>query len=157
MILTDADLIAGVRDPRVRAKLFAHRSSIGSRVAVRLNLNYAVKGVAIQTVHTKPSPTSRALGYDAAVTLSNASFLVDEAARSQIAAGAHKRPMAAVVGLLSEAPHSLLGTALRFNPKTTRLFVREDDGRAVKSAEEVTVFNTRVYARGQIVYWEDNQ
>lgn len=157
--ITDQDLMDSVRERRVRAKLFAHRLvSEGTRVAVRLNLNCQVikadKIFSIQTIHSKPSPKSRALGYDAAVTIRNASFMVDQKARAAIASGRKtKMPMAAVLGDLCHSAPLLEGVEVRFNPKTSHLFTRVDDGRAVRSADEVTVFNTRAYARGGLTYW----
>jgi hypothetical protein len=157
--VTDTDLLDGVRLQRVRDKLFLQRGAPeGTRVAVRLNLNYRIKkhgrSYAIQTIHAKPSPRSRALGYDAAVTVREATFVVDQHARASIASGrAHKMPMAAVVGDLVHAYGLLEGVELRFNPKTSHLFVRVDDHRAVQAAEEVTIFDTRAYARGEITYW----
>lgn len=158
--VTDADLLTGITSIRVSDKLFAHRAvPEGTRVAVRLNLNCRIRkngiSYSIQTVHSKPSPKSRALGYDVAVTIRDADFMVDQKARAAIATGReHKMPMAAVIGKLSHTAPSLDGVELRFNPKTSHLFIRADDNRAVKSADEVTVFNTRAYARGNITYWD---
>lgn len=160
--LVDRDVQDARLDPRVRGKLFANRTApAGLRVAVRLNLNNRVRkdglSYSIQTIHGKPSPRARALGYDLAVTLRKAEFRVDEAARVLIAQGHNKFPMAAVVGDLSHEPHRLDGVEIRFNPKNTRYFERVDDGRPVATAEEVTVFNTRVYARGELTYIPGDQ
>jgi len=155
--LTDRDLLEARFESRVRGKLFAHRTApAGLRVAVRLNLNNKVrKGgqtFAIQTIHGKPSPRAHALGYDLAVTLTEAVFHIDQEGRQRIAEGAHKFPMAAVVGNLCHDAADLTGVEIRFNPKTTRYFQRVDDGRPVATAEIVTIFNTRVYARGSLTY-----
>jgi len=154
MILTDNDLLNARLGARVRNKLFAHRMSPeGVRVAVRRNLNCSVKGISVQTIHRK-SPTGRALGYGAAVTVRNASFMVDQIGRADIASGrTSKRPMAAVIGDLTHDTPRLEGVEIRFNPKTSHLFVRADDGRAVQTADEVTIYNTRAFARGNITYW----
>lgn len=158
--VTDTDLVEAVRDKRVLGKLFAHRGAPdGLPVAVRLNLNCRVrkdnKVYSIQTIHSKQSPHSRALGYDTSVTIRSAIFMVDQAARAAIASGRiQKMPMAAVLGHLSHSLPNLEGIEIRFNPKTSHLFTRADDGRAVKSADEVTVFHTRAYARGEVIYWD---
>jgi hypothetical protein len=65
--------------------------------------------------------------------------------------------MAAVVGDLRQIEPSLEGVVLRFNPRSTRHFQRVDDGRSVTGAEEVTIFNTRAYARGKITYLEGRE
>jgi hypothetical protein len=147
--------LEGKLPARVRRKLFAHKTAPeGSRVAVRLNLNVKLGDIHIQTVHASGKPTARALGYGIAVTVRDAEFFVNQATRAEIASGrSHKQPMAAVVGNLIHCPPSLEGVPLRFNPKTSHLFVRVDDGRAVRFVEEATIFDTRVYARGGIKYW----
>jgi len=156
------DMLASIRAERVRKKLFANRSvNEGRIVTVRLNLNYKVKGedgirYSIQTIHDGKSPTGKVLGYDSAASLKRAVFVVDQEARARIAGGAHKFPMAGVVGQISHEPPSLDGIEVRFNPKTSHLFTRVDDGRAVYFADEVTVFHTRVYARGELRYWGDS-
>jgi hypothetical protein len=154
--ISDDDLRT-IRAKRVQAKLFAHRAMLaGIRVSVRQNLNHRVKKnketFSIQTVHNGSTPRGRVLGYDGAVTVRNATFFVDQAARASIASGHTKFAMAAVVGELMHCEASLAGVAIRFNPKTTQHFSRVDDGRPVEAADEVTVFNTRAYARGIIKY-----
>ena len=157
MLPVSDDDMASIANTRVKNKLFAHRNLEGT-VAVRLNLHHRLRKFNetfhIQSVHAGASPRGRVLGYDHAVTVRNASFYVDASAQRHIAAGAHKRPMAAVVGTLSKDEPTLEGVAIRFNPRTGAHFVRVDDGRAVLSAEEVTVFDTRAYARGDIRYQE---
>lgn len=153
--ISDQDLLI-LRSKRVRNKLFVNRLYYGESVAVRLNLNYRVrkdgKVFSVQTIHCS-TPTGRVLGYDHSATVRNATFFVNQAARARIAGGRHKHAMAAVLGDLADTKPSLMGVEVRFNPKTSHLFTRADDGRAVKSAEEVTIFNTRAYARGTIEYW----
>lgn len=100
--LSDDDLLK-IRAKRVQAKLFANRSLIeGTRVAVRLNLNFRIKKdgqtYAIQTIHSGHTPRGRVLGYDSAVTVRNATFYVDEPCRLSIELGHTKFAMAAVVG-----------------------------------------------------------
>jgi hypothetical protein len=128
----------------------------GTRVGVRLNLNLLGRTGgkhAIQSIHDK-SWGGKVVAYDGAVTLKNPKFNVSQAARSHIAAGrAHKSPMASVDGELSHKPHSLEGVEVRFNPKTSHLFNRADNGWAVKSADEATIHGHRAYVRGNIEYW----
>ena len=157
MITLSDDDLNTICASRVKAKLYAHRRAPErTLVAVRLNLNCRVSkhGVtyAIQTVHRGGSPHGRVLGYDHTVTVREAAFYVNQPSRASIAAGHAKFAMAAVVGKLVYGAHSFEGIAVRFNPKETEHFVRVDDGRAVTTAEEVTIFNTRAYARGAIRY-----
>ncbi len=160
MIPVTDEAMQTIRAKQVRRSLFANRTAKPSnRVSIRLNLNYKVTGTdgerySIQTIHNSEFPRGRVLGYDSAATVVGADFIVDQQARAQIATGRHKFPMAGVVGFLHQVPPSLDGVEIRFNPKTSHLFTRVDDGRAVKSADEVTVFHNRAYARGRITYWD---
>ncbi len=159
MVLTDEDVLAAKLPPNIRSKLFLNRElPLGMLVAVRLNLNGRVrKGnaqYALQSVHKGLSWRNRVVGYDAAVTVSQAAFLVGKEECARIAAGGRKFPMAAIVGCI-EPTGVLEGVEIRFNPKTLKQFVRVDDGRPVRSADSVTVFNTRAYARGNITYWPE--
>jgi hypothetical protein len=156
--LTDHDLLS-IRADRVRRKLFLNREAPqNTRVAVRLNLNYRIRkgseSFSIQTIHNG-KPTGRVIGYDHSATVRRASFFVNQDARTKIASGHTKFAMAAVIGEIAHIDASLDGIEVRFNPKTGPLFVRVDDGRAVKGAEEVTIFNTRAYARGILTYWDE--
>jgi hypothetical protein len=154
--LRDEDIEQAKLPSNVKEKLFHNRNlPNGTKVAVRLNLNGKVDNYFLQTVHNK-SASGTALGYDGAVTVRNATFQISQRARELIATKKeNKFPMAAVVGSIVQKPADLSGTEIRFNPMQSHLF--EDlDGHAVRSAEEVTVFNTRCYARGRIVYWEES-
>lgn len=145
----------------ILAKLFANRElSEGTMVTVRLNLNsqFTMGGrmLMLQTVHKGKSPKGIALGYDLMVTLKDAEFVVHQGARAQIAQGlSSKFPMAGVAGRYSHADHKLDGVEIRFNPRNEHLFTTVSDGYAVKRASEVTIFNSRVYARGNIEYWDE--
>lgn len=154
--LRDDEIKAAKLPSNVRAKLFANRDlPDGMKVAVRLNLNGKVGNYFLQTVHDRTA-TGTALGYDGAVTVRDATFAVSQRARELIASKqGNKFPMAAVIGKLAQVPADLTGVEVRFNPMQGHLF--EDlDGNAVKGAEEVTVFNTRCYARGKITYWSES-
>lgn len=160
--LTDEDIENAALPEKVRAKLFANRDlPNGTVVAVRLNLNGKVMkdGVPffIQTVHARTAK-GEPLGYDGAVTVKNGRFDVNQHARALIAAKKeNKFPMAAVIGHIIQKAPSLTGVEVRFNPMSEHLFTRVDNGLAVKSADEVTVFNTRCYARGNITYWHEDE
>lgn len=160
--LFDTDLLAAGLPPRIAGKLFENRRlDEGTRVAVRLNLNGKVSkdgaSYFIQTVH-KDTVRGRALGYDAVVTVRNARFDVDQRARAAIATGRKSKfPMAAVLGDIVHGPADIEGVEVRFNPATGHLFTRVDNGLAVRSADEVTIFNTRCYVRGAICYWEADE
>lgn len=153
------DFFKGRKD--ILAKLFANRElSEGTMVTVRLNLNsqFNMGGrmLMLQTVHKGKSPKGVALGYDLMVTLKDAEFVVHQGARAQIAKGlSSKFPMAGVAGRYSHAEHKLDGVEIRFNPRNEHLFTTVSEGYAVKSASEVTIFNSRVYARGSIEYWDE--
>ena len=153
--LRDEDIKNAKLPSNVKEKLFHNRDlPNGTKVAVRLNLNGKVDRYFLQTVHDK-SASGTALGYDGAVTVQHAVFQVSQRARELIATKQeNKFPMAAVVGKIIQKPADLTGIEIRFNPMQGHLF--EDlDGHAVRSADEVTVFNTRCYARGKITYWEE--
>jgi hypothetical protein len=149
-----------IRAKHVRALAFANRRAPSmTRVIVRPNLNFSVTGedgkkYSIQTIHDKGSINGGVIGFDLSATVCGVHFIVDEQARTKIAGGRHKFPMAGVAGFLAQIEPSLEGVEIRFNPKTDNLFTRVDDGRPVKTADLVTVFHNRVYARGKITYWE---
>ena len=153
--LSDEQIKSANLPSNVVEKLFNNRKlPKGTLVAVRLNLNGKVGPYFIQTVHSRTA-TGSVLGYDGAVTVTDARFQVSQRARELIATRQeNKYPMAAVVGGIAQVPALLTGTEIRFNPMSSHLF--EDlEGYAVKSADEVTVFNTRCFARGNIVYWDE--
>lgn len=153
--LSDEKILSAGLPERVQEKLFANRKlPEGTKVAIRLNLNGKVGSYFIQTVHSKTA-TGSVLGYDGAVTVRKATFQVSQRARELIATKQeNKYPMAAVVGGIAQVPALLTGVELRFNPMQSHLF--EDlEGYAVKYADEVTIFNTRCYARGKITYWDE--
>lgn len=160
--VTDEDFLV-IRAKHIRSRLFSNRNATdGKIVAVRRNLNFWARGAdgekySLQTIHNHYGLTGGVLGYDWAATVTGADFLVDQDARAKIAKGAHKFPMAGVAGFLKQVPPKLEGVEIRFNPKTSHLFTRVDDGRAVKAADEATIFNTRVFARGRITYWSADE
>lgn len=151
--------------PEIVEKLFDNRSlPNGTLVAVRRNLNSNMLMVdgsmnKLQTVHDTSNPEKGwdgdALGYDTAVTVTNAVFGVSQERRRDIALKiTSKLPMAAVVGRIKQGANSTEGVMVFFDPKKTHLFT-DSDGYAVRAADEVTVFADRTFARGNIYYYGD--
>lgn len=158
---TDEQLRAIPYNDKERSLALANRNlAEGTKVGVRLNLNLLgrTKGAhAVQSVHAG-SWSGKVVGYDGHVTLKNPKFSVSQPARANIAAGrASKSPMASVDGGIQHHGHSLEGVEVRFNPKTSHLFTRADNGWAVKSCDEATVHGHRAYCRGNIEYWKEHE
>lgn len=146
--------------------------SDGEYVTVRANLELIPvvqsrtgKRIIIQTLHEstsadhdrlhtgKPGPV---INYGRAFVLRDATMRVNQGARAQIASGGAKFPMAGADGKFVAKPNTSTmfdGVELRFNPKTTHLFV-DPDGRPVKRVGEATIVGDRVYARGDIEYYD---
>lgn len=152
-------------EDKVLNKLFANRNlPNGTLVAVRRNLNSKMlmsdgSIEKLQTVHDTRNPEKGwdgdVLGYDTAVTVTNAVFGVNQEGRRDIALRKqNKFPMAAVVGRIKQGANSTEGVMIFFNPRTTHLFV-DSDGYAVRAADEVTIFADRTFARGNIYYYGD--
>ena len=165
-VVDDAVVERALAEDKVSARVIAKnlRPQPGDLVGVRLNLNiFKSRGVPIQTLH-KGNGSGRhkhnagffngtVLWYQKIVVLRDAYFNVGQSGREKIASGAEsKHPIASVDGVLvaDHAP-SLDGIEVRFNPLTTHLFI-DSDNRAIRWAEEVTVYAHRVYCRGQILY-----
>ncbi len=163
MLISDQDILHARLSARVRDKLFAHRAlPENTRVAVRLNLRGGMvekfsERYFLQTIHDR-TPSGTSLGYDGAVTMRNALFYVNTNGRRDILAGRRSKfPMAAVIGDLTHIPALTEGVEIAFNPMRHHLFVELATGYAIRAADEVTVFNTRCYARGQIEYWDEDE
>lgn len=141
----------------------------GQLVGVRLNINVLKRtGVAAHSIHRATSPTGHRTGkgfyrgeviaYAPVVTLSDAYFNVQQGMREGIAAGTTaKCPMASVDGTYVHTAQEPCfdGVEIRFNPKTTHLFV-DSEGYAVRYAEAVTVLGHRAFARGLILYYSES-
>lgn len=145
----------------------------GDKVGVRLNLNVMKNtGVPVQTIHkgTKGEGYKKvdgktglfrgeAIQYAAAVTLKDAHFNTHQKSIYEVKNGIkNKFPLASVDGEYQDIPltdQNYEGTEIRFNPKDTQLF-ETVDGRPVRRADEVTLSGTRVYARGKIDYFTDD-
>ena len=144
------------------------RPTAGDLVGGRLNLNlFKSSKIAVQTIH-KGNRSGRykegagffngeSLWYQSAVVLAGCYFNVSQRGREQIASGSvSKFPMASCDGLLvDDADPSLEGVEIRFDPKRVHLFV-DTENRPVRWAESVTVYGHRAYARGVIVYYDEN-
>ena len=139
----------------------------GMLVGSRINLNAAKVGYPVLSLHYTFPPGSKTrkentkasggevIASRGNITLSNVNFNVGQGARDKIAAGtATKGVMAMAVGRVMDVEPNFDGIELSFNPKREHLFV-DANGRAVKSAEEVTVMGFKAYARGKISYFED--
>ena len=141
-----------------------HELAHGQLVGARLNLNVLKNTkVPVLTLHKATNKDGYKVGkgfykgtplqYHHVVTLKNAHFNVDQKGREDIATGKQSKfPMASVDGEYQHhAAHSFDGVEARFNPMQHHLFV-DPDGRAIRSAEEVTLHGHRAYLRGKIEY-----
>lgn len=140
---------------------------VGDVVGVRANLNLKKStGITVQTLHAGTAEqldkgtglfSGEAVGYGAAVVVSNPQFSVNQAARAKIySKEQNKFPMASVDGRLSTHNNPVQGmfdgVEIKFNPMTGHLFT-DPQGRAVKSATVATVVGSSVFVRGNITYW----
>ena len=126
-------------------------------VAPMTGENFAMQGVHL--LHKKSgNPNLRTVaGYDTSVTLDKVEFRVDQKARNDLMQGKPTRtPPALTHGNIAQGQDSTDGVAIIFNPFRQHLFVREDNGMAVKGADQVTLINGRAYARGNIEYWNES-
>ena len=138
----------------------------GMLVGSRININASRSlGYPVLTIHytfdkgksPKENPNAskgEAIGQRGNITLSNVNFNVSQSERNKIAEGRAKGVMAMAVGRVTDSEPNFDGVELSFNPAREHLFV-DSEGRAVKSAEEVTVMGYKAYARGKISYFED--
>lgn len=138
----------------------------GMLVGSQININASRSlGYPVLTIHytfdkgksPKENPNAskgEAIGQRGNITLSNVNFNVSQSERNKIAEGRAKGVMAMAVGRVMDTEPNFDGIELSFNPAREHLFV-DSEGRAVKSAEEVTVMGYKAYARGKISYFED--
>jgi hypothetical protein len=150
-----------------KAKFNRHKDKPIERGAVRLNLGsaFSKEGVPgklfVQTLHpikrTGTPNYGKAHSYGRAFTLRNATFSVNPFAKTIIRSKAeNKYPMASVDGdVVTDAEPNLEGEVLSFNPFANDSFV-DSQGRVVTGADEVTVYGTKAYARGNIQYAEES-
>lgn len=149
-----------------KARYNRHIQEPIQRGAVRLNLNskFNKEGVQgplfVQTLHPIKKSGSPEYGnahsYSKAFTLKNATFSVNPFAKTIIRSKAeNKYPMASVDGDIVNTEPSLEGEVLSFNPFRDDSFV-DSQGRVVIGADEVTVYGTKAYARGNIRYAEES-
>lgn len=147
----------------------------GDIVGVRANLalidvikKKTGERVVVQTLH-KSSAKSRdnlhagtpgaVINYGMAFVVRNGKFRVNQQGRADIATGkAAKFPMASVDGEYVAEPDAgtmFDGVEIKFNPRSTHLFV-DPDGRPVKSFGEATIVGSSVFVRGKIEYYDDS-
>lgn len=166
MIINDAEVERALAEDKVCARIMAKqlRPRAGDLVGVRLNLNiWKLRKVPVQTLH-KGTGTGRhrqnagfyggsVLWYQKTVSLSDCYLNVAQLGREKIASGAEsKHPIASADGvLLNDEAHSFEGLEVRFDPHVTHLFI-DTNNRAVRWAEQVTLYAHRVYCRGKILY-----
>ena len=117
----------------------------------------AVGPLYVQTLHRinragVPEHT-KAYSYGRAFTIRNATFSVNPFAKTIIRSKAkNKYPMASVDGdIVADVEPNLEGEVLSFNPFMHDSFV-DSQGRRVVGADEITVYGTKAYARGNIQY-----
>jgi hypothetical protein len=138
----------------------------GMLVGSRLNINASRSlKYPVLTIHytyesgktPKENPNAskgEAIGQRGNITLSNVNFNINQNERNKIAEGRAKGVMAMAVGRVTDSEPNFDGIELSFNPAREHLFV-DSEGRAVKSAEEVTLMGYKAYARGKISYYEE--
>jgi hypothetical protein len=142
---------------------------MGQLVGARLNINVLKNtGVPTVTVHKATNKEGykkgkgffrgEVLTYQATVSLKNAYMNVDQKGREKIASGqGSKFPMASVDGEFNATnQHNYDGVEFRFNPHREHLFI-DKFGRALKFAEEVTIYGDHVFARGKIEYYKPDE
>lgn len=166
IIIDDAEVERALAEDKVCARIMAKqlRPQAGDLVGVRLNLNiWKSRKVPVQTLHKGNGAGKHrqnagffggsVLWYQKIVVLRDAYFNVGQTGREKIASGTEsKHPIASVDGVLvDEVSPSFEGVEVRFEPFATHLFVGPDN-RAIRWAEEVTVYAHRVYCRGKILY-----
>jgi hypothetical protein len=101
-----------------------------------------------------------AVSYDRAFTLKNPILFVGQNRRSRIAEGFDKKnPMAAGIGeFVNKEPSLEHNIVLTFNPFKHHLFVDKANNYAVKSVNgEATFFHDKVYVRGTVEYFNENE
>lgn len=169
-VMVDDDMVArALAGDKTCARVMAKglRPAAGDLVGVRLNLNlFKSQNVAVQTIH-KGNCSGRykdgagffngsPLRYEKAVVLASCYFNVSQPGREKIASSTvSKFPMASCDGEFVDDPNpSLDGVEIRFDPKKVHLFV-DTDNRPVRWAERVTVYGHRAYARGVLVYYDE--
>jgi len=157
-----------VKGARVEGK--GSKIEPGDYVGVRLDVPireaskkiFPPNGLPIQSIHkgtrsgienSKGFFNNPVLKYAPNITIKNVYFKIDQAERAEIAAGRKKSPMGSADGqFVRIGEPNFDGIELGFNPKREHLFV-DALGRAIKYADEITAMGDRVYARGMIEYY----
>lgn len=128
----------------------------GTKVALRIDIpafeNHNVYAVTVHAASRSKSGVGKVIGYGPVVRLDGqVSFMSDERAAQKIADGAHKTPMATVVGGISgdsSIPENLEDwTPVGFNPKKAAFFFDKRTGNEIVGGiDSLSVGNT-VYVR----------
>lgn len=166
IIIDDAEVERALTEDKVCARIMSKqlRPQAGDLVGVRLNLNiWKSRRVPVQTLHKGNGAgkhrenagffNGTVTWYQKIVVVRDAFFNVGQLGREKIASGTEsKHPIASVDGVLVDcADPSFDGLEVRFEPHATHLFVTLDN-RAIRWAEEVTVYGHRCYCRGAVLY-----
>ena len=136
----------------------------GQFVTARPNLDIkrSTDGVTLLSVHdAEKRRLGNVLKNTAAITLENADFTLMHTPQMRVASGEPKSVFSGVTGYLindheKDGRVNRNGIVAKFNPFIQHFYMTED-GRAVKSAEEVTVENNKVFLRGRITYYNENE
>lgn len=168
-LISEKDAMAALETDATSVRIMekGYQVKPGELVGARLNLNVLKNTkVPVMTLHKATNSEGykknrgfyrgEAVQYKPAVTLRNAYFNVDQTGRENIATGVqNKFPMASVDGEFVDAKPNFDGVEVSFNPARVHLFV-DAKGRPVRSAEEISMFGTRAYARGKIEYYTED-
>lgn len=168
-LISEKDAMAALETDATSVRIMekGYQVKPGELVGARLNLNVLKNTkVPVMTLHKATNSEGykknrgfyrgEAVQYKPAVTLRNAYFNVDQTGRENIATGSqNKFPMASVDGEFVDVKPNFDGVEVSFNPMRVHLFV-DGKGRPVRSAEEISMFGTRAYARGKIEYYTED-
>jgi hypothetical protein len=137
----------------------------GKLVGIRQDLNIlrSSKGTTVLAVHEGKASThgtgagffnGDVIKYLPVATLKNVFFKVQQSAREKIASGKEsKSPMGSADGEFVPTNNpNFDGIEIGFNPMQTHLFM-DTLGRVIKHADEVTITGNKMFARGKIEYY----
>ena len=141
--------------PKVREKLFHHRSSYGKRRGVRLDIPSVKRGLEVVSIHEKPTGGT-VIGYDHSATIDNAKFYIQKGGAEKVGGGGgNKFPFAFIGGKLSDEQAKTHGVRVYYDPRKVHLFVDASNMRALKGAKKVFLVGKATYAVGPDYYDDD--
>ena len=158
-IIPEGQKIAVRTDYRVQAPLNEGiLDNTPPEVAPMTGETFAMQGVHLLDEKSGNPNLSDVAAYDTSVTLNNVEFKVDQTSRADIVKGLPTdTPPGLSLGEVVQGQDSTDGVPIIFNPFRHHLYVRIDNGLAVKGADQVTLVNGRAYARGNIEYWSQDE